>query len=154
MHNRKHLPLISGTVYTKSWNSIFTAGQWGKYLSPFEPSRVWCSLSTLISSDEYCIFSEEIRSSPFFNSKNLFWFWLKFTFWRFSSKSLCYHLEYCLRQLFHLDDLFPSWNDEWSPKRKREKNEKRKKLKEKNENKDEMKKIKIKIVSSGWNWKM
>lgn len=46
---------MSGTVYTKSWNSIFTDGQCGKYFNPREPFNCWWSLSTLISSDEYCI---------------------------------------------------------------------------------------------------
>lgn len=51
-----YLPLISGTVYIKSWNSILTDGQFGRYFNAFEPSSRW-SLSTLISSDEYCILS-------------------------------------------------------------------------------------------------
>lgn len=50
-----NLPLMSGTVYTKSWNSIFTDGQCGKYFNPRVPSNCRWSLSTLISSDEYCI---------------------------------------------------------------------------------------------------
>lgn len=66
----KHIPLMSGTVYTKSWNSILTAGQCGKYLSPFVPFPSRCSLSTLISSEEYCILCERLRNYLRFKSKN------------------------------------------------------------------------------------
>lgn len=57
-----NLPLISGTEKHKSWKSIFTAGQCGKYFKLRVSSFFTWSLSTLISSEEYCIFDKYERS--------------------------------------------------------------------------------------------